>query len=440
VSKRFLRDNLVTTIAAFAAGFLMFGLQSYGGHHLDPKEFGRAFALIGFYGIVTRPAASFGRQVAWHTSRRSEEERTRPSLADSVALRLMLWLFAAGIVIAGASTIFGTQLAGFFHTTTSEVIIIAWSSPFMLAMAAPRGVLQGEHRFTLWAGLSLFQPLLYVIGVISLITSYKVNGVLFAITAGSAISFFVGIVCVRATFVRALHAPMRMPWRKDAPFVVNGIVATLTNGVFLSADVVTVQHYLSHQIAGQYAAVAAIGNVLFSATLGVVSVMFTNVVERQHRGESSKQIVFAVIALFMTVSIVGAIVLQFLGSTILHYFAGAKYEGASSYLGWYAIGMGILSWSTAVMHSQQARNKFSLLWALIPAVIARIVLLILFHHSPMQVVLISDALVLAFAMVLLAMFLLDERRLANPPSHAQSSRASAMTPGTAVQPLIEGAG
>lgn len=418
----------------------MFGLQSYGGHHLDPKEFGRAFALIGFYSIVTRPAASFGRQVAWHTSRRMPEERSQPSLADSVALRLMLWLFAAGIVIAATSTVFGSELAGFFHTTVTEVVIIAWSSPFMLAMAAPKGILQGEHRFTLWAGLSLLQPLLYVTGVISLITSYQVNGVLIAITVGSGLSFVIGVICVRATFARALKAPMRMPWRKDSPFVVNGIVATLTNGVFLSADVVTVQHYLPHQVAGQYAAVAAIGNVLFSATLGVVSVMFTNVAERQHRGESSKQIVFAVIALFMIVSIVGAIVLQLLGTTILHYFAGAKYEGASSYLGWYAIGMGILSWSTAVMHSQQARNKFSLLWALIPAIIARIALLVLFHHSPMQVVLISDALVLVFAMALLFMFLSDERQMTTRAEGTLNTSTPAKPHRASVQPLIEGAG
>ncbi len=408
---RFVKDNVVSTVATLATGLLMFGLQFYGGHHLSPGDYGRAFALFGFYGIVTRPGSSFGRQVAWHVSRRSEVDSSRPSLADSVLLRLTLWLFTAGILIGLVSTLYSGTLASFFHATRTEILTVAWGSPFLLAIQSLKGALEGERRFLTWSAVNVLVPLLYLVGVVSLISNYKVMGVLTALTSGSVIAFLVCLATVRQSIVRALRVPMRVPWRTDLPFVTNGVFATLTNGVFLSADVVTVQHYLSHRVSGQYAIVAAIGNILFSGTTGILNVMFPHVAERQHKGQSSKPIVFTVIGVFTIGTIIGAILLQILGTPIIRQFAGPKYVGGASYLGWYAVGMGILSWSTALMHTQQARNRFTLLWALIPALVMRLLMLVLFHSSPLQVVLISDALALSFALVLFVMFLHDENTM-----------------------------
>ena len=389
----------------------MFSLQSYMGHHLTPGNYGRAFALVGFYGIVTRPARSFGRQVAWHMSRRSLEETLQPSLADSVLLRLTLWLFAAGIVIGIISTVSSGTLAIFFHTSRSEILATAWGAPFLLGIQTLKGALEGERRFVIWSAINILVPALYVIGVVSLIDSFKVLGVLLALSLGTVIGFFVCIVVLWRSLYRALKAPMKVPWRSDLPFLTNGIVATLTNGVFLSADVIAVQHYFAHQISGQYAIVAAIGNVLFSATTGIVNVMFPYVADRQHKGLSSRPIVLTVIAIFALGSIFGAVFLQVFGSEALRVFAGVRYIGGATYLGWYAIGMGILSWSTALLHAQTARNSFKLLWASVPALATRLLLLLLFHNSPKQIVLITDGLALSFAITLFVMFLQDEKAM-----------------------------
>ncbi len=405
---RFLKDNLISAIATVATGTLTFGLQSYAGHNMSPANYGRTFALFGFYGILTRPARSFGRQVAWHMSRRSDEEINGPSLADSVLLRLTLWLFSAGIVIGLISTAYSAVIANFFHAKPSDVLVTAWAAPFVLGLQTLKGALEGERRFLTWSAINVMVPALYVVGVVSLLTNFQVFGVLLAMALGSTIGFFVCVAVLRQSLARAVRVPMKVPWLKDLPFLTNGIVATLTNGVFLSADVVVIQHYLSHQVSGQYAVVAAIGNILFSVTTGVVNVMFPYVAERQSKGLSAGPIVFSIIGIFALGTAIGAIFLQFFGAEILRFYAGSRYIGGASYLGWYAIGMGILSWSTTLMHAQQVRNRFTLLWALIPALVARVALLLLFHKSPLQVVLVTDALVLVFATSLFAMFLKDE--------------------------------
>ncbi len=409
--KKLLKDNAIATVASMLAGLLMFGLQSFAGHKLHPSEFGRAFALIGFYSIVVRPSASFGRLVAWQTSREDPDDQGRRPLSDAVLRTLLIWTFCAGLVIALSSTAFSGALSHYFHTTEAEVVAIAWSSPFLLSVQLMFGSLQGERKFGLWSTMIVLLPISYLAFIAFLVGPLGTNGVLIGVSIGASITFAVGFGIIRRRLTVHPVRSVKPNWKDYRPFLVTGFISTLTVGVFVSADVVVVQHYFSRTIAGQYATVSAIGNALFSVSAGVASAIFPSVASRQAKGQRTGSIMFAVIALFVTITLIGTTTLNLLGSFALRNFAGAKYEGASYYLGWYAFGMGILSIAVVLVHTQQSRNRFGLLWILVPAFVLRPTLLILFHSSVIMVVAVSDLAVTLFAAALLIAYLVDERRM-----------------------------
>ncbi len=410
-TKKILTDNLLATFATTIAGLLGFFLQALVSHTLEPVKFGAAFALISFYSIIVRPAATVGRLVAWRTSSEVASDKGSKTEGNTVLRVTIKWLLIIGVVLSGLSILAGKTIGGYIHLTTTDIILASLSVPFLLAFQPLLGALQGDRRFKAWSSLNIVLPLSYVLLVVVLVFPFGVAGVIGGVTLGSAISFFIGLYILRRSIWSTDRSKAELQLGKYLPFLTTGLATTLTVGVFISADVIVVQHFFNRTIAGQYAIVAVIGNALFSVAGGVLSATFPSIVARQTRHQSTVPILLGTLSVFILVTITGATAIQALGEPILRIVGGTKYIGAASFIGWYSLGMGMLSWATILIHTQQARNRMHLLWILLPALAARISLLLLFHRSIMMVVTVSDTLVFLLCIVLFITYLLDEAKL-----------------------------
>ncbi len=410
-AKRIVSDNLLATFATTIAGLLGFFLQSLVSHTLEPAKFGAAFALISFYSIVVRPAATVGRLVAWRTSSEAASDKKSKSEGDTVLRVTIKWLLIIGVVLASLSILAGKTIGSYIHLTTLDVALASLSVPFLLAFQPILGALQGDRRFKAWSSLNIILPLSYVILVAALVFPFGITGVISGVTIGSAITFFIGLYILRHNIWSLNRGDAALRFKPYLPFLTTGLATTLTVGVFISADVIVVQHFFNRTIAGQYAIVAVIGNALFSVAGGALSATFPNIVARQTRRQSTVPILLGALSVFVLVTLLGASAIQVLGEPILRIVGGTKYIGAASFIGWYSLGMGMLSWATILIHTQQARNRLHLLWILIPALVARISLLLLFHRSIMMVVSISDALVFLLCVVLFITYMIDEAKI-----------------------------
>ena len=363
--KRILSDNLLATFATTFAGLLGFALQSLVSHTLHPVEFGGAFALISFFSIAVRPAATVGRLVAWRTSR---ESASHVVIGESSALlrATIKWLLLAGFLISLLSVLAGRVIAAYIHLNLVDVAVASLSAPFLLAFQPLLGALQGDKRFKSWSILNIVLPLSYIVFVTALVFPYGIIGVISGVSLGSAISFAFGIYLLRDKIWPRAFENTKLHLKTYAPFLSTGLATTLTVGVFMSADVIVVQHFFNRTEAGQYAIVAVIGNALFSVAGGALSATFPNIVTKQSRGQSTIPILLITLAAFVVVTVLGATVLQLFGIPILRTVGGTKYLGGASFIGWYSLGMGMLSWATVLIHTQQARNRLHLLWSLKP--------------------------------------------------------------------------
>ncbi len=428
--RRFVQHNILATGSTLLGGVLGFVLQAITSHALHPGQFGKTFAVVSFYTLLTRPAAAFGRLVAWETSRelsspdsefgrlvrRTRQHRlgsSRPQAEVSGMLlrQVTVRLLVGGGVIVAVSFLGGPLLADFLHVPVRDIGISAVAVPFLLATQPLLGRLQGEQRFVPWSVLSVFVLLSRLIVVGAFVFIFGAFGVLLGTTVASIITF---LVCLAVVWPGMGRFKGHFNWVKAAPFIITALASTLAIGVFLGADVIIVDHFFDKVRSGQYAVVAVVGNSVFFATGGVASVIFPIVAARHARDRSTFGVMGASLGLCAGAALAGTVALQLFGHFILLNFAGKRYVPGAHYLGLYALGMGLLGCVVLLNNTQQSLNRLSLLWLLIPATILRPVLLILFHGTLFTVVVVSDLTIAAFALVLTVMYVVTERARQRP--------------------------
>jgi O-antigen/teichoic acid export membrane protein/tetratricopeptide (TPR) repeat protein len=406
--KQFLQDNVLATGSTLIAGFLGFGLQAMSSHVLSPGGYGKAFAVISFYTLVVRPASAIGRLVAWQTSR---ELATGDEMGPGSIVLLRettLWMLLIGLIVAVLSVLGGSVLGSYLHVSVLEIGIAAASAPFLLGVQPLLGTLQGQQRFVPWSALSVVVALSNLVFVAAFVFELGTRGVLLGVTVGSIVTF---LVCLGAVWrsITSYRGSPRTVWSPFVPFIVTGLASTLAIGVFVGADVIIVEHFFDKVQAGQYASVAAIGNAVFFGTGGVASVVFPLIAARHGSGRSTYGVMGGTFALCAAATITGTVFLGFFGHFVLLQFSGERYVGGAHILGWYALGMGIVGWVVILVNTQQSLNRLTLLWVLVPTIILRPALLLVFHGTLLTVVVVSDLSAAVLALVLMVMYVVNER-------------------------------
>jgi hypothetical protein len=113
---------------------------------------------------------------------------------------------------------------------------------------------------------------------------------------------------------------------------------------------------------------------------------------------------------------------------LLRVFAGQGYLGGAPYLPLYALGMTLMGAAAVLIATHQSRGGRAFLNLLLPIAVLEPVLILLWHESPIQVVLILDGSVAVLLLGLLGLLLAGQRGRA-----AAASAENRFTP--TAQPL-----
>lgn len=435
----FVRNNVLATASTLLAGFLGFVLQAVTSHALNPAQFGRAFSVVTFFTLLTRPSASFARLVAWQTSQELALTGTTAPTGYRLLRQTVTWLFALGVVLGVASVVVGGVLGGFFHVPLADVAAGAAGFPFLLSAQPMLGMLQGEERFVPWSWLTIVVALSRLVLVPLAILALGAPGVIVGTTLAAVVTFGASLPPVWGG-LRVARG--RLPWRPYARFIVLALASTMAVGVFLGADVLLVQHWFPKVASGQYAVVSVVGNIVFFGTGGVASVVFPVIARRHVGARSTFGVMGASLALVAGAGLAGTLVLQLAGRWFLSTFAGHRYVPGAAYLGWYALGMALLGSVLVLSNTQQSLNRLRLLWILVPVAVLRPVVLIPWHRTLTEVAVVSDISVGIFLVLTAVMYVLDEReRLRGVATGAAPEAAAvppvAASPATGVAPDLD---
>ena len=402
--ERVVIHNVIVGAGTMSAGVLGVAFQSLVSHRLHPADYGEVFAVLTVITLIGLPASAFTLLMA----RESSRDRATGRYAASSALlrggnRAVL---LAGTALAVALLLLTPVLVRFLEVPPNLLMAAAAGIPFALALPLLLGEFQGEQRFLAFAVLSTGQAALKLVGAVALGSIWGPLGIIAGVSLAGAATYFLALSMLRH---KLSIRPRLGWWRPAAAYLAVVLPSTLALGVLLSADVLLVKHFFPSGLAGEYAAVAALGRAIFWGASGVSAVLFPKVVFRGARGQSGTPIVAASLVLVGLGGLAGLALLSLGSHWLLVGFAGSAYGEAAGYLPWYSIGMILLGVAAVLIATLQSRGKAGFLAVLIPLMALEPILILVFHHTLWQVVGAVDVSMALVAGGLGALYLVQER-------------------------------
>jgi len=336
-----LRGSLLRGGAIFFLSATLVNVGNYAfnlifGRWLGPALFAEVSLLVTLVLFVSFVAASFTMVTAKFIA---AAQATQDAAQVAVLRRWLVrvaWVggvFLLIVFVAGAPL-----LQQFFQFTSSwPFVILGLGMPFYLQMGVERGVLQGSTRFSrlalsyqteMWTRLALAAALLAV--------GFGVNGIAMALALALVAAWLVarGLPAAPSTKPIELAPEQRQMIIRFALAASGSLMGQI---LINNSDVLIVKHFFSAEQAGQYAALALIGRIVFFATWSVVTTFFPIVAQKQARGEAHRHLLWIALGLVVGVSglILGATAL--FPEAIVRALFGAAYLPIAPLLWMYAL-------------------------------------------------------------------------------------------------------
>lgn len=405
------RAALLVAPAMAAANGLNYAFNVVMSRELGPADYGALGALLAVVLVGTVPGVALQAVVARHTA------LARDDGTAGLWAAVLIVVLGAGAVLGLLAVIASPGLRAFMHLDSLAPCL--WLAVALLPLpllSAVHGMLQGREWFAALAAVLLVDAAgRLVIGFGLVHGGLGVAGALAGSAAGSVAAILVALPRLRASLSRG--------WRRRRALGVAaarevGTAAVGILGLLLLAnvDVLLARHYLSREASGLYAAGAMLTKIAYWAPQFVVTLVFPRLVVSADRRRLLARSATAVAGLGATLVLGTALAPELLARLSF----GQAYLGVGPALPLFAaLGTG-LALAQLVLFSGLATADRRMHLLPLAAVVAETVLVVLvLHHSVVQVV--SAA--LAVVAVLLAVgFALTAGA---PDRHARRLRAEA---------------
>jgi len=382
------------------------------GRWLGPAAFSDLSIVITLFLIVIFFAAT----LQTITARFSAIHTSNNDLAQISILRktMLRWSWVLGALLALVFILGATLWQDFFHTQTSSIFIIfGIGLPFYLAQGVNRGVLQGQTRF------------------VELSASYQaemwtrlITGVGFAWIGWGTIGAVVGLsFSFLATWLASQRAAVGLPKSDPMSLSDQGKLFSYTGGVSLTylsqilitnSDIIIVKHFFSPQIAGNYAALALIGRVIYFATWAITTTTFPIVAQRNQSGKSHGHFLAIGVGLVFGLAAATILVAWMMPDVIVNTLFGEAYLNISPFLWRYAIAAGLYSLVNVFVNYQLSLgHKLESVLAFAGGLV-QVLVLWSWHITLLQVVNLQIAIMAALLCSLVISYLWALRSRINP--------------------------
>ncbi len=335
-------------------------------------------------------------------------------------LSRLAWTSGLGfaLVFAGLSPL----LRDFFHVASAlPLAVLGFGVPIYLAVSVDRGALQGRTRFGRLAAsyqAEMWSRLIIAVALLAL--GLEVNGVVAALLVSLAVALVVARAPTDALAttdeVAAVSADER---RAVGRFALAAGGALIGQILINNSDVLVVKHFFAAEDAGQYAALALIGRIVFFATWSVVTTLFPIVAQRHARGERHHHLLANSLGLVGAVSAAIVIAAYAAPDFIVRLLFGAAYLPVAPLVWLYALATAFYALANVIINYRlSAGNKLGSVFAICGGV-AQVAALWLYHATLRDVVLIQVVLMACLfgAVLFWDLILYRRERAKSSPQH-----------------------
>ncbi len=364
-----------------AANLFSYLFQLLMGRMLVPEDYGLLFSLLSLWNILALAASSFTLVVAKYSAAfiaKREEWRTGAMLKSGMEKSTL-----AGIAVFAALLLLSPFIGAFLHSTDPIYLPVLFLSAFtILLLPLFTGMLQGMERFFGYGVTVASGPFFRLAAAVLLVSAgFGILGGLL----GTAISCFAG-VALGFWFLKDVRREGEFRFSGFGSYSALVLFSTVLFSALCNIDVVLARHFLSAEQAGIYSMVAVLGRIIIYAPAGVVAVLFPLVASSHEKGEATGgKLAEALVAVAVISGAVTAVYFLF-PVQIISLLFGSAYLPAAEYLAPYGAGMMFLSLIGVFYSYYLSKGSAGVAAALAFTTILQILLVVAFHDSAGEMV------------------------------------------------------
>lgn len=302
-------------------------------------------------------------------------------------------------------------MAEFFQVESLYPLL--WFSPIIFFSAAKsnnRGFLQGNMFFSAVGIILLSESLSKLVAAYAIITLGYPSLTYLSITFSSLISF----ICAYF-FTRQKVSTVKEPDFPHHPFPFRFFLAAVLSGLstnaFLTFDITLVKHYLSPELAGQYALLSLIGKMIFFVSSLVNIFVITLVSRDEGAHKNSHETFYKIFIVILIMVSVATILLGYFGKLFVPFLFGSRSLVIVQFLERYTLTIMFFTLANTIATYQLAREKY--LFTILSLIMSSIMIAgIMFRHSGIyQIISIMYAVSIMNLSLMFALHLILRRQL-----------------------------
>ena len=278
-------------------------------------------------------------------------------------------------------------LADFLHLGSATPVIVLGLYAFSaLLIPVPVGILLGLGRMRL-AGVIIVLEALFrlAIGTELVSSGLGADGALFGYAAGTLLAFAVGLVPLLPVLVGGHRSPA--PITDVGRFGSFTLLGLLINGCLIfngSIDQVTVKHFFSPEVAGDFSVAFLLGQIIAMVTMSLAWVVFSKSAtmgpdDPGRPGLLIKSLLG--VGAFSSALTIGYLIAPNLAVMIM---GGSRYGAAGAYLGLEGVEMTLFALSYVQVYYQMSVRRMQSAWLLFAAVVSEVGLAAYYHQTVQQ--------------------------------------------------------
>ncbi len=393
-------------------GSMIFNLGNYFfnvlvARSLTPDDYGIFMALLSIVVILSVPTTTVQTIFTRFIARlKGKKDFAGMRHLFNIGTRLLL---IVGALMTMIVYLISPYLGNFLFVPQKLIAIL--SLIFLVSFILPinRGILAGNSLFTSLS-INIVSESLIKIGLCLIVLHY-----------GFGLSGLMLILTIAYVMVYLLTFPFI--WKifqvnqKDVKLN-RGEIYRYSSGAFLTflfiviifnLDMIFAKHFFSPFVAGQYAALATLGKIVFYITGPIGIVLLPIVAEKQVKGEQYQYIFRQALGLTLGIALIITLIYYLMPNLIIKILFGEKYLFLAKYLYLYGIVMILYSIMNIFVSYYLSIHRNFFIWLIGAATIALVVLMSFWHHGVLQLILTYLGIMVMLTVSLVMVYWIENR-------------------------------
>jgi O-antigen/teichoic acid export membrane protein len=299
-----------------------------------------------------------------------------------------------GLLLGTLIAVGSAGIASYLHLPSArDIVLLGFGTAIYVPLGVRRGMVLGLYDFTRLAINFVIEAIVKIVGAVVLLHyGFGVSGVIAAVVGSIAVAYLAAGPAVSLVTRGTLRG--RASFREG----MQAIVFFCGQVIISNLDILFVKHYFAAAAAGQYAAVALVGRVVYMFSWSVISSMFP-VSAASTKRTTSRAVLKTALWVVASMTTIFTLAAWLAPASLWRTVLGANFLNASpvafsSLLASYSAMTSIYSMAVVLLAYEMSRKIANATWvqlafsALLPAGIA------LFHDSLQQVIMVQLLLML----------------------------------------------